>query len=48
MKNFGLAALLFAVAFCFSTAAPGRTLRKAEDLSGDPVFAQLYTDNMFF
>ena len=23
-------------------------IQEAEDLSGDPVFAQLYTDNMFF
>ena len=41
MKNFGLAALLFAVAFCFSTAAPGRTLRKAEDLSGEYYFKNI-------
>ena len=41
MKNFGLAALLSAVASCFSLAAPGGTPGVAEDLSGDYYFKNI-------
>ena len=41
MKNFGLAALLSAVASCYSLAAPGGTPGVAEDLSGDYYFKNI-------